>query len=198
MKFLFDLGGVFFDWNPRFFYKQFFKKTDELDFFLTNICNDEWNLKQDAGRLIIDGEKELIEKFPNYESMIKLYYPNHRLMIKDTYKESIDLLNELKLKNYKCFVLSNWSEETYVGIEEIYPFLKKFDGKIISGVEKLVKPSLKIYQLAIKRFNLIPKNTIFIDDRKKNIESAEKLGFQTVHLTNPKIIKSKIYNFLKK
>ena len=92
MKFLFDLGGVFFDWNPRFFYKQFFKKTDELDFFLTNICNDEWNLKQDAGRLIIDGEKELIEKFPNYESMIKLYYPNHRLMIKGTYKESIDLL----------------------------------------------------------------------------------------------------------
>ena len=26
MKFLFDLGGVFFDWDPHYFYKDVFKK----------------------------------------------------------------------------------------------------------------------------------------------------------------------------
>ena len=34
MKFLFDLGGVFFDWNPRYFFNDIFSNIDELDFFL--------------------------------------------------------------------------------------------------------------------------------------------------------------------
>ena len=38
-----------------------------MDYFLNNICNDEWNLKQDAGRKIKEAEEELISKFPKYE-----------------------------------------------------------------------------------------------------------------------------------
>ena len=51
MKFLFDLGGVFFDWDPHYFYKDVIEDKEERDNFLNNICNDEWNIQQDAGRL---------------------------------------------------------------------------------------------------------------------------------------------------
>ena len=37
MKFLFDLGGVFFDWDPHYFYKDVFKDKEERDNFLNNI-----------------------------------------------------------------------------------------------------------------------------------------------------------------
>ena len=47
MKFLFDLGGVFFDWDPNHFFKDIFDKIDERNYFLTEICNDEWNIQQD-------------------------------------------------------------------------------------------------------------------------------------------------------
>ena len=30
-----------------------------MDFFLTKVCNDEWNLAQDSGRSIEDGEKDI-------------------------------------------------------------------------------------------------------------------------------------------
>ena len=80
MKFLFDLGGVFFDWDPNHFYKDIFKNKNERDNFLKNICNDEWNIQQDAGRLIKDAENDLI--FPDYEDKIKLYYKNHHKMFR--------------------------------------------------------------------------------------------------------------------
>jgi len=35
---------------------------------------------------------------------------------------------------------------------------------------------------------LIPQETLFIDDRLDNIEAAQKLNFQTIHLTNPSLI----------
>tara|TARA_Y100000996_G_C22492477_1_gene630809 strand:+ start:544 stop:1134 length:591 start_codon:yes stop_codon:yes gene_type:complete len=192
MKFLFDLGGVFFDWDPKNFFKDKFDNQSEMNFFLDNICNNDWNLQQDNGRLIIDAENDLISKFPNYEEKIKMYYPNHRKMIKGIFHESIELLYELKKKNYSCYILSNWSSETFEGMTDEYNFLKDFDGMIISGDIKLVKPDKKIFELAIDKFNLTPNETIFIDDRIENINSAQNLNFKTVHLTDPKRIKAKI------
>ena len=192
MKFLFDLGGVFFDWDPKNFFKDQFDNQSEMNFFLDNICNNDWNLQQDKGRLIIDAENDLISKFPNYEEKIKMYYPNHRKMIKGIFHESIELLYELKKKNYSCYVLSNWSSETFEGMTDEYNFLKDFDGMIISGDIKLVKPDKKIFELAIEKFNLTPNDTIFIDDRIENINAAQNLNFKTVHLTDPQRIKIKI------
>ena len=66
MKFLFDLGGVFFDWDPNHFYKNVFENIEEREFFLAEVCNDQWNFQQDAGRSIAEAELELIPKFPHY------------------------------------------------------------------------------------------------------------------------------------
>ena len=56
--------------------------------------------------------------------------------------------------------------------------------------------TMLIYKLAIKRFNLIPEETIFIDDKKENIDAANKLGFLTIHLTDPEIINQEISRFI--
>ena len=196
MKFLFDLGGVFFDWDPHHFYKDIFDTQDERDYFLNNVCNDQWNIQQDAGRLIKDAEIDLIRDFPRYKNEIRLYYKNHRKMFRKIFQKSIDVLFDLKNKGYECYVLSNWSWETFQGMDKEYPFLKKFDGLIISGKEKLIKPEEKIYKLAINNFNLVPEETVFIDDKKENIEAAKKLGFLTIHLTNPEIITQNISKFI--
>jgi 2-haloacid dehalogenase len=196
MKFLFDLGGVFFDWDPNHFFINIFKDLEERQYFLNEICNDAWNIQQDAGRLIKDAELELIQKFPKYEKQIKMYYANHRNMIKGTFTKSIEILNYLKKNNYECYVLSNWSAETFIGMTEDYPFLKKFDGLLISGEDKLIKPNLAIYQLAIERFDLDPAKCVFIDDKLENIETAKKLSFHTIHLTNPKTINAEIKKYL--
>ena len=196
MKFLFDLGGVFFDWDPNHFFKDIFDKNEEREYFLSKVCNDEWNIQQDAGRTIKDAEAVLIPKFPHYEKQIKMYYKNHRNMIRGTFNSSIQVLHKLKKQNYDCYVLSNWSAETFVGMTDDYPFLQLFNGLLISGEAKLMKPDAAIYELAIRRFNLIPSETVFIDDKLENIEAAKKLNLKTIHLVDPNIIELEINKFL--
>jgi len=196
MKFLFDLGGVFFDWDPNHFFKDIFDTAEERKYFLTEICSDEWNVKQDAGRTTAEAESDLIPKFPHYKKEIQMYYKNHRKMIRGTYDLSIKVLENLKKLNYECYVLSNWSAETFEGMIDDYPFLKLFEGLLISGEEKLMKPDAAIYELAIKRFNLIPKETVFIDDKIENINAARVLDLNIIHLANPTNIESEINKFL--
>ena len=196
MKFLFDLGGVFFDWKPEYFYKNIFETNEDLNYFLDNVCTLEWNYKQDNGRPIKEAEEELIIKYPNYTKEIKLYYPNHRKMIGTVFQNSVDILSKLYEENYLCYALSNWSAETFEGMTRDYPFLKKFDGLLISGEEKIVKPNKEIFELAIDRFNLIPDNTVFIDDNLDNINAAKKLNFRTIHLVDPYLINKEINKHL--
>ena len=187
-KFLFDLGNVFFDWNPERILKPIFNDDERMNFFINNISFPLLDTRCDAGITIEVAVNDAIKKFPEFEKEIKLYYPNHGNMVGGFFQKTVDVFYKLKELNYPCFVLSNWSAETYEGMEEKYPFLNDFDGKIISGRDFLITPDPAIYELAISRFNLIPEETLFIDDRLDNIEAAQNLNFQTIHLTDPSLI----------
>ena len=195
-KFLFDLGNVFFDWSPERILLPILGSEDKLKFFINNISFPLLDTRCDAGVKIEVAVKDAIEKFPEFEKEIRLYYPNHRNMVGGFFQKTVDVFYKVKELNYPCYILSNWSAETYEGMEEQYPFLKDFDDKIISGREFLIKPDAKIYELAVSRFNLIPEETLFIDDRADNIDTAIQLGFQTIHLTDPHSIKSEIKKFI--
>jgi 2-haloacid dehalogenase len=191
-KFLFDLGNVFFDWNPERILKPIFNDDERMNFFINNISFPLLDTRCDAGITIEVAVNDAIKKFPEFEKEIKFYYPNHGNMVGGFFQKTVDVFYKIKELNYPCFVLSNWSAETYEGMEEKYPFLKDFDGKIISGRDFLIKPDPAIYELAISRFNLIPEETLFIDDRLDNIEAAQNLNFQTIHLTKPSLIQDLI------
>ena len=196
-KFLFDLGNVFFDWNPERILKPIFNDDERMKFFINNISFPLLDTRCDAGITIEVAVNDAIKKFPEFEKEIKFYYPNHGNMVGGFFQKTVDVFYKIKELNYPCFVLSNWSAETYEGMEEKYPFLKDFDGKIISGRDFLIKPDPAIYELAISRFNLIPEETLFIDDRLDNIEAAQNLNFQTIHLTDPSVIQDLIEPYLR-
>ena len=186
-KFLFDLGNVFFDWNPERVLKPIFNDDERMNFFIKNISFPLLDTRCDAGITIEVAVNDAVKKFPDFEKEIKLYYPNHGNMVGGFFQKTVDIFYKVKNLNYPCYVLSNWSAETYEGMEETYPFLKDFDGKIISGRDFLIKPDPAIYELAISRFDLVPEETLFIDDRLDNIQAAQNLNFQTIHLTDPSL-----------
>jgi len=195
-KFLFDLGNVFFDWNPERILKPIFNDDERMKFFINNISFPLLDTRCDAGITIEVAVNDAVKKFPDFEKEIKLYYPNHGNMVGGFFQKTVDIFYKVKNLNYPCYVLSNWSAETYEGMEETYPFLKDFDGKIISGRDFLIKPDPAIYELAISRFDLVPQETLFIDDRLDNIEAAQKLNFQTIHLTDPSLIQELIEPYI--
>ena len=181
---IFDFGGVLMDWNPRYFFKDYFNDDEKMEFFLKNIAVDEWNAEQDRGRSLKDGTQILVAKHPEWEKEIRAYYDNWTTMLRSDIPENVAVLRKLAGTNYELFGLTNWSHETFPYALEHYDFFKLFEGKIVvSGEEKLIKPDPEIWHVLLNRYDLKAEESVFIDDNAKNIEAAEKLGFHCIHIT---------------
>ena len=188
---VFDFGGVLIDWNPRYFYKNVFRDQSEMEFFLKDICGPHWNLKTDAGYSFSEATKELQEQHPEYRREIEMYHKNWEIMIGGEIIEHTSLLEILK-KKYRLFGLTNWSAEAFPVVFEKYPFFKNFEGIIVSGQEKRVKPNRDIYELLLSRYGLLADESLFIDDSSGNIETAKELGFFTIHLNGNQTLKEQL------
>ncbi len=183
---IFDLGGVLIDWNPEHVYKEVFNNDQQkVDWFLNNICTSDWNVEQDAGRNLSEGTQILVNQFPEYEDLIRIFYDRWEDMIGGVIKETEDILHFLKQENkYKLYSLTNWSHETFPIPLHRYDFFKNFEGIVVSGDEKTRKPFPKIYKILLDRYNLNPGSCLFIDDNHDNIVTAEKLGINGIHYKN--------------
>ncbi|SMC61581.1 HAD family hydrolase [Chryseobacterium sp. YR221] len=181
---IFDFGGVLVDWNPRYFFKDYFNDDEKMEYFLENIAQDEWNIEQDRGRSLSEGTEIQVKKFPEWEKEIRAFYDNWTVMLKSDIPQNVEILRKLKNTDYHLFGLTNWSEETFPYALENYNFFQIFEGKIVvSGTEKLIKPDPKIWHVLLERYNIHAEESVFIDDNSKNIEMAKTLGFMTIHVT---------------
>jgi 2-haloacid dehalogenase len=178
---IFDFGGVLIDWNPRYMYQDEFEESSEMEHFLREVCTDDWNLQQDKGRSLAEGTRILQAKFPEHLVKIQLYYDQWEKMIKGYIPQNVTVLRKLKEK-YKLYGLTNWSAETFPIVFKRFSFFKLFDGIVISGEEKLIKPDKKIFKRMLKRYHLEAKNALFIDDNMNNIQAAKEIGFATIHI----------------
>jgi 2-haloacid dehalogenase len=152
-----------------------------MENFLNEVCTDDWNLQQDKGRTLAEGTRILQERFPEHAVKIRLYYDQWEKMIKGDIPQNVILLQKLKEK-YKLYGLTNWSAETFPIVFKQYAFFTLFDGIVISGEEKLIKPDQKIFELLLERYHLEAKNALFIDDNINNIQAAKEIGFATIHV----------------
>ncbi len=193
---IFDLGGVLIDWNPRYVYRKIFNTEEEVEWFLENVTTPEWNENQDAGYPLHRATEELIAKHPEWEPEIKAYYGRWLEMLGDAIHETVEMLQQLKKTGrYKLYALTNWSGETFPHALKRFEFFKLFDGVVVSGEEKMRKPSAEFYKILLDRYRLDPAETIFIDDSLRNVKGAEAVGIAGIHFHNPKQLKEELKNF---
>ncbi len=190
---VFDLGGVLVDWNPRYLYEKIFNTEEEMDWFLGNICTSDWNSKQDAGRTIAEATQILLARHPEYEREIRAYYDRWTEMFSGQIEGTVQILDRLKQRgNYRLLALTNWSGETFPTARKLFNFLSWFEGIVVSGDEKLIKPDLRIYQLLFERYGIEPEQSIFIDDTLSNVETANLLGMTALHFTDPMMLELRL------
>lgn len=188
---IFDFGGVLVDWNPRYLYKEHFRNEKEMEHFLMHICTDEWNVEQDRGCSLSEGTNILQKQFPEFHSKIQLYYDKWETMLKGDIPGTVSLLYKLKQK-YKLYGLTNWSAETISIAYKRFSFFKEFDGIVVSGEEKMIKPDKNIFLLLLDRYRLKAESSIFIDDNIHNIKAAEEIGLYAIHFENPFQLEKKL------
>lgn len=181
---IFDFGGVLVDWNPRYLYADYFQTEDDMEFFLQNICTGQWNEEQDRGRPLAEATDLLVKQFPDHEMLIRLFYGRWEMMLGGEISGTVELLYALK-KKFDLYGLTNWSAETISIAYERFQFFNALDGIVVSGVEKIIKPDKRLFQILLQRYDLVAAKSLFIDDNINNIIAANELGFQTIHFQNP-------------
>ena len=193
---VFDLGGVLVDWNPAYVYLEVFDgDRQKVDWFLNNICTHDWNVEQDAGRTLKEATALLVNKYPQYEAWIRIFYDRWEDMLGGPIHETVGLLDQLKNNNkHRLYALTNWSSETFPVALERYAFLKHFEGILVSGEEKTRKPFGKIYDILLDRYQINPVKSVFIDDNYENIVAAEKAHMKGIHYKNSRQLKEALIN----
>jgi 2-haloacid dehalogenase len=190
---VFDLGGVLIDWNPEYLYNKIIPDEQERKWFLSTICTPDWNEEQDAGRSLQEATDYLVRKFPGHEKSIRAYYDRWKEMLGGPIHETVEIFRELKNRGkLKLYALTNWSAETFPVALELYDFLHWFDGRLVSGEEKVRKPFPEIYQLLIDRFQIDPKHAIYVDDNIRNVVPARDLGFIGIHFRTPELFREEL------
>ncbi|MGN1281635.1 MAG: HAD family hydrolase [Succinivibrio sp.] len=181
---VFDFGGVLLDWNPRYFYSSVFNDDKEMEFFIQNIVTSKWNSQMDRGRTFEECMNELAIEHPEYKDQIMMYRKGWETMLKGEIESGIKVLNAVqKSGKFKVYGLTNWSAETFPYAFNTYKFLQSFEGIVVSGEEKMIKPEKGIYLTLLERYNLKPEETFFTDDNPDNVEVAKSRGINAVRFT---------------
>jgi 2-haloacid dehalogenase len=190
---LFDLGGVFLDWDPRYLYRKLFgEDVAAMEDFLANVCTPAWHSEQDRGQSIAEACAERRAKFPQYAELIDAWGERSEEMINGVIDGSVQIFADIKQAGVPCYALSNMERENWERRYETYDFLRWFDGYFISGLEGVIKPDPEYFELALERFKFEPQDVFFIDDRTENVDAARTLGIPSIVFRSPETLRAEL------
>jgi len=188
---IFDIGNVLLNYNPYEYLKKIYSNEDAKFLFSAIFDTDEW-LELDRGTITEEEALNIfIERKPEKEQII-------REVMSDFYsiftpiESNVEVLKQLRRQGYTVLYLSNIHLGIYEHVIGKFEFFKEFDGGIISSNVKILKPDENIFFSLINKYNIKPEESLFIDDTVHNIKTAEDLGFITIHLTDPAMLKEDI------
>lgn len=190
MNLIFDFGGVVFQWNPvrliahtlparantpeaadhwkdRFFQGY----TGDWGAFDAGLLSAEETAQRIAARtgLGLDEVQAVMDAVPTALSPVPAM---------------VALLRALRVAGHTLYFLSNMPAPYARHLRRTHDFLAGFEDGIFSSEVKLAKPDPAIFQLAMQRFELQPRDTLFIDDHLANVEAADRFGLPSLLFTD--------------
>jgi putative hydrolase of the HAD superfamily len=192
---IFDLGGVFLNIHYQLTKDAFvnlgIKNFDEL--FSQHHANDLFE-DLETGKISEQTFYNLFRKEANIDLSDNQIKTAWNALLGSFPLERLDWLKNIK-HHYKVYLFSNTNQIHYDAFMKIYEeengkndfnahFIKAYYSQNIG----LRKPYPASFLHIINEQNLVPDETLFIDDTIKNIEGAKAVGLQTIHLVAPQTL----------
>lgn len=171
---IFDVGKVLVSYEPEEYMKRLgFSEEKRKRINEAMFENPLWDESDQGLRTTEELLKAFIANAPDLADEIRMVYQ----AVGDTIEllpYALEWIQDLKAKGYKIYILSNYSENTFNQTQEKLKFLPVVDGAVFSYEIKLLKPDAAIYDYLCEKYQLIPEESVFLDDRPVNIEGARK------------------------
>ncbi len=186
---VFDVGNVLLDWNPRHLYRTLFDDAAEMERFLSEICTPDWNLQQDLGRSWREATEVLIQRHPDKAPLIRAFDERWEETVAGPIEGSVALLRTLHAHGTPLYAITNFSDEKFPLVTARYDFFACFEGIVVSGTERTVKPAADIFHIFLERSGRAAAQCLFIDDSELNIAGAQAVGLATHHFRSPDLLR---------
>lgn len=194
---IFDLGKVLVEFHPLDGMKKLGFSEEVIEEFHKKIFSGLW--EQCDARPI--GKREIRELFkkavPGLEQEVDFLW-DHITVVTEVYDYSHPWILDLKRRGYQIFILSNYGQQSFEANSKIYPFLADVDGIVVSYQVEMVKPNPEIYRYLAKKYQILPEEAVFLDDRKENVDGAISCGFSGIVFKNYKQAKEELEELLEK
>jgi len=172
---------VLIRWDPRYLYRKLIEDEAAREDFLARVCPPAWNLEMDRGRPFAEGIAERLALFPEHEALIRAFDERWVETLGGAVEETVAILEALSAAGVPCYAITNFSREKFAITRELFPFLGRLAGIVVSAHEGLLKPDPRIYARLCERYGLDPARCLFIDDSEANVEAARAYGMQGHH-----------------
>ncbi len=181
-----DIGNVlgYFQW--RELGRECMKLNDEeFELFADGMINsglwDEFDKAYMTDEEII---KSITDRMPSLGDRLPEFFKRLGDIVLD-YDYSCPWIHELHEKGFKVYILSNYGKTAFeAGIKKRLKFVPMVDGRVVSYEVKMVKPNKDIYEYLLNKYSLKADECLFFDDRKENIDGAEKAGIHGILFQN--------------
>lgn len=182
---IFDLGGVIVDLDLAKCIQNFKELgLENIEQYLSNFGQKDFFMRFEKGQIGIPAFRNEIRKLAGTELSDAQIDKAWCSFLTQIPVEKLHLLSELK-KKYRLLLLSNTNPlhiETAVAAE----FSKTgktmqdfFDKCYLSYEMGMVKPDVEIFEALLTDAQVKAEECLFLDDGKKNIDTAAALGIQT-------------------
>lgn len=188
---IFDLGGVLFTNGTTLFAKYIADKHNKDQHEVYALLN-----YSESGNAYREGKITWDEFYDAFKKELAIEDDANKLQQKwiDVYEiidETRKILEELR-KKYKVYFLSDNVKERVIAADQKYGFMQWFQGGVFSYEEGVRKPHDRIYEITIKKVGLPPEKMLFIDDKKRNLLPAARIGMHTLLYKNPEQLKEEL------
>jgi putative hydrolase of the HAD superfamily len=173
-----DLGGVLYKLDYDGVLKRFCRQSGKTPVELEEVLHDYDLFYSFESGLISsqDFHRRITKRIQcniNFDEFSRIW---NSLLIPQ--KSMFRLAHRLK-KRVGLLILSNTNEMNATVID---PDIRGLTDKVVySHRVGYMKPDPRIFREALKLSGAVPETTLFIDDRRENIEGARPLGFNTHH-----------------
>ena len=174
---VFDFGGVLVQYDFHAFFTSVLGDESKAKWFLGNVFPAEVNNEMDRGihepQYYIDWQKRL---WPEYRNALDALNQRYIEIFTQESEGLREVMVELKEKGYRLLGLSNWSSKVYEVMDK-FSIFEQLEDSLISKDVHMLKPHADIYQCFLDKFDVLPEECVFIDDKPENIEGARAAGF---------------------
>ncbi len=187
LVFVFDMAGVLVEWDSDALFGPLFQRSAKSQkAFFETVLNDSVQTEISAGHPVESLLDSLKQQHPEWKQEISAYWERWDEMLVREIGGTVSVVEELKERGHRVYVLGNWSREEFERAQPRFPFLNLFDDILLSGDCGLLKADDKIFELAENRFSLISENTVFIDDKAENVQAAINRNWNGIVFENPR------------